>query len=172
MKTIYFVTSLPRTGTTSLCSMADLCGLKSIHVLKNQSLTQALDNGYNFFADTPFYNPEFLIGILESGLKDKYNIKFIYSRREIISHQNSLDKLFNKWKPSEKIYNQISLLDHLCYERLNIEYIKNHYNYIKKISSYYKIDILDYNFNKDWKPFCDFIEKPIPNKKIPHKNKL
>lgn len=169
---IYFVTSLPRTGTTSLCSMANLCGLKSLHVLKNQSFTQAIDSGYIFFGDTPFYNPEFLIGVLESGFKDRYDIKFIYSHREAVSHQNSLNKLFNKWKPPEKIVNKISLLDNLCYSKLNTNYIKIHYNYIKKISMLYNIEILDYRFNKGWGSFCDFIGKPIPNSSLPHKNKL
>ena len=107
-KNLFMVTSLPRTGTTSLCSMASHCGLKSMHVLKNHSLIDAINSNYNFFADTPFYSPEFLIGVLESGLEKTYNIKFIYSHREALSHQNSLNKLFNKWKPSKKIFNKIS----------------------------------------------------------------
>lgn len=176
---IFFVTSLPRTGTTSLCKMAEICGLKSLHVLKKISFSDALDQGYNFFADTPFYCPEFLVGLLELGLKTEKNnklenikVKFIYSHREQKSHENSISKLLKKWQPPQKIYNPLSLLDHLCYERLNEKYIKNHYHFIKKISSFYKIDILDYNFIEDWKSFCSFIERPIPNKKLPHENKL
>jgi hypothetical protein len=169
---IYFVISLPRTGTTSLCEMDNLCGLNSLHVLMNISFIEALDQGYNFFADTPFYNPEFIIGLLESGLQDRYNIKFIYSKRETASHQNSLNKLFNKWKPPNKIYNKLGLLDNLLYNKLDSNYTKNHYGYIKKISTLYKIEILEYTFNKGWKNFCDFIKRPIPNSALPHRNKL
>jgi hypothetical protein len=187
---IYFLTSLPRTGTTSLCKMANICGLKSLHVLKNISFADAINQGYNFFADTPFYSPEFLIGLLELGLKknDKlenlnnstelsslikiHKVRFIYSHRQQECHKISLGKLFKKWKPPLKIYNKVSLLDHLCYNKLDDNYIKNHYEYIKKISSLYEIDMLDYSFNKGWKDFCNFIEKPIPNKELPHINKL
>jgi hypothetical protein len=171
---IYFVTSLPRTGTTSLCKMADICGLKSIHVLKNISFIDAINQGYSFFADTPFYSPEFILGLLEYGIQNKYNIKFIHSHRDQESHKVSINKLFKQWKPPPptKIYNKISLLNCLCYSKIDQNYIKNQYNYIKKISSYYNIDILDYSFNKGWKDFCNFIEKPIPNTKLPHKNKL
>jgi hypothetical protein len=167
---IYIITSLPRTGTTSLCQMADICGLKSIHVLKNKSFKYALNEGYNFFADTPFYDPEFLIGILECEMLD--NIKFIYSHRETMSHQNSINKFLHTWQPPKKIHNKIGLLDKLCYNKLNQTYIENHYNYIKKISFLYNIDMLDYKLNEGWKPFCSFINKPIPNVILPHKNKL
>lgn len=169
---IFFVTSLPRTGTTSLCKMAEICGLKSLHILKNISFSEALDQGCNFFADTPFYCPEFLLGLLELGLKKENYIKFIYSHREQKSHEKSINKLLKKWQPSEKIYNLLSLLDNLCYNRLNENYIKNHYYYIKQISRFYRIDILDYSFDKGWEPFCNFIKKPIPNIKLPHQNKL
>ena len=169
---IYFVVSLPRTGTTSLCQMANICGLKSLHVLKNISFIEAIDSGYIFFADTPFYDPEFLISLLEFGINKNYTIKFIYSHREERSHIASVNKLLNKWQPPKTIYSKISLLDHLCYKKLNNDYIKNHYSYIKKISVFYNINMLDYNFNNRWREFCEFIDKPIPNVRLPHKNKL
>jgi len=186
---IYFVTSLPKSGAKSLCEMAETCGLKCLHVLKNISLTDAINQGYNFFTDTPFYSPEFLIGLLELGLNEDYDeklenlkirslelsslirtykIKFIYSHMESESYKLSLNKFLTQWKPNCKIYNKLSLLDQLCYTKLDENYINNHYNYIKKIAHFYKIDMLDYSFKKGWKDFCNFIEKPIPNKKIPY----
>jgi hypothetical protein len=152
--------------------MADICGLKSIHVLKNISFIDAINQGYNFFADTPFYSPEFIIGLLEYGIQNKYHIKFIHSHRDQESHEASMSRLFKKWKPDSKIRQKICLLDQLCYDKIDKNYIKNQYNSIKQISRLYSIDMLDYNINKGWRDFCNFIEKPIPNTKLPHKNKL
>ena len=65
---IFFVVSLPRTGTKSVCKMADLCDLKPMHVLDtSKRLISHIENGYNFFADTPFYNPNFFNSALNLG---------------------------------------------------------------------------------------------------------
>jgi hypothetical protein len=165
--TIYLVTSLPRTGTTSLCEMAKICGLKSLHILKNISLADALNDGYNFFADTPFYSPEFLVGLLESIDTKKYSIKFIYSHRDFELYKKSLDKLLTRWSPSSKLSNRIYLLDHLCYNNLSDSFIKNHYNYISTISKLYNVDLLDYKFTDGWEKFCDFIDCKVPSMPIP-----
>jgi FkbM family methyltransferase len=172
-KLLYFVTSLPRTGTTSLCQMAYLCGLKSQHVLHDKSFLEMLNQKYTFFADTPFYDPLFLIGLLE-GIQNQYNIKFIYSHKEILSHQNSLKKLYQIWRPPDinKIFDKLSLIDNLSYNKLLFDNIKNHYNYIKKISTFYNIEMLDYQFDQGWSSFCNFINSPIPDVPLPHLNKL
>lgn len=167
---IYIVTSLPRTGTTSLCKMAEICGLKSKHVLKHSSLTKCLSDGYSFFADTPFYSPEFLLGLLESN---NVKIKFVYSHRNHKSHTQSISKWLTTWKPSSSLNSKINLYDNICYSNiLNPEYIKQHYVYIKQISSFYDIELLDYTFDQGWKSFCNFINKPVPNQPLPHLNKL
>ena len=171
--TLYFVTSLPRTGTTSLCKMADICGLKSLHILRHSSFYKALKN-HDFFADTPFYSPEFLIGILEYGIQEKYKIKFIHSIRDIDIHLHSLNKLYKTWKPPDvnHIAKKLDLFDNLNYSKFSKKYIQQHHLYIKNISNMYSIEILDYVFSDGWDSFCRFIEKPVPSEKIPWLNKL
>lgn len=174
--TLYFVTSLPRSGTTSLCEMANICGLKSLHVLKSMSFKQSLDCGYVFFADTPFYSPEFLMGLLECGLQEKYLIKFVYSHTKKDDHLKSINKLYSIWKPSKRFKLKIDLMDILCHRNIVLtdknNYIDKHYTYIKHISSFYGISLLDFSFRNGWNQFCKYLDKPIPNISIPHKNKL
>jgi len=169
-KTIYLVTSLPRTGTTSLCKMANICNLQSVHVLKNDSFYSYIARGYNFFADTPFYIPEFLICILESFPNLKF--KFIYSHKNEDALIASLQKLKNKWNPLNKpINSKIRLLDSLAYNLLedNI-YIKNHFSKIELITKIYNIDMLSYRFHDGWAPFCEFTKTIMPIVSIPHLN--
>ena len=171
---LYFITSLPRTGITSLCKMADICGFKSLHVLRDISFYTAIENDSNFFADSPFYSPEFLIGILEHGIQEKYTIKFIYSIRDINSHVNSLNKLYKTWKPPSinNITKKIDLIDNLNYSKFSKEYIQLHHTYIQNIANMYNIELLNYMFSDGWENFCHFIERPVPDAKIPWLNKL
>jgi hypothetical protein len=173
-QTLYFVTSLPRTGTTSLCKMADICGLKSLHILRGISFYAAIENNSNFFADSPFYSPEFLIGILEYGIQQQYSIKFIYSIRDTDSHVNSLNKLYKTWTPPKinHITKKIDLFDNLNYSKFSREYIQLHHTYIQNIANMYNIELLSYIFSDGWENFCRFIDRPVPNAKIPWLNKL
>lgn len=169
-KTIYLVTSLPRTGTTSLCEMANICNLQPVHVLKNNSFYGYITHGHNFFADTPFYIPEFLIGILESF--PNFNFKFIYSHKNEDSLISSLQKLKNKWNPLNKpINSKIRLLDNLAYNLLESRlYIKDHFAKIELITKIYNIDMLYYSFQDGWFPFCEFTKTVVPTVPIPHLN--
>lgn len=168
MKNIYIVTSLPRTGTTSLCEMANICGLKSLHVLKHISFIDALNFGYNFFADTPFYSYDFLIGVLETLDPKQYSVHFIYSHKDFESHKRSLNKLLSLWLPKKNNFtDKIHFMDYLCYKNLNDNFIKNHYKYICYISKLYNIKILDYKFSDEWSIFCDFINVQNPSVPLP-----
>lgn len=161
------VTSLPRTGTTSLCEMANICGLKSLHVLKHISFIDALNLGYNFFADTPFYSYAFLIGVLETLDPKEYSVHFIYSHRDFETYKRSLNKLLSLWFPSNNFNDKIHLIDHLCYKDLNDTFIKNHYKYMSYISKLYQVKMLDYKFSDGWNTFCDFISVPNPSVALP-----
>jgi hypothetical protein len=170
MKTIFFVTSLPRSGTTSLCEMSKICGIKSQHILGNHSFQKLIDNEILFFADTPFFSPEFLVGFLENNTN--YNVKFIYSLRETESHTESLKYLYKIWSPFSEKHCKHNLLDRICHEKIiKTDILKNHKKYIKLISETYDVPMLEYSFSNGWTNFCSFIDKPIPNQPIPHKNK-
>lgn len=171
-ETVYIVTSLPRTGTTTLCQMANICNIKSSHVL-SIDFQQSLASGTRFYADTPFYCPQWLIGMLESNFQSRYNVKFIYSHRNLKEYKDSLAFLLSVWTfpNKDQIKNKTGLINHLCYENMSDDYINNHYTYIEKICKFYNIDMLNYQFADGWSKFCMFIDKPEPNQPIPHLNK-
>ena len=176
---IFFVVSLPRTGTRSLCEMAQMCNLNPLHVLykvrnyQNAPFSDIIKNGVNFFSDTPFYNHYFLNSIIEYGIQEQFNIKFIYSIRAYWGWKKSFDKMINdEWRPKNK-YKVLSRIDYLDY--INYQYIYQYYHNtddhlkdIQLVSEIYNIPILLYSFDVGWEPFCDFIEKPIPKTGIPH----
>jgi hypothetical protein len=176
MTSIYLVTSLPRSGTMSLTAMANICGIKTNHVLGGKNFLKLIENDVHFFSDTPFYSPEFLLGLLETLPLDKYNIKFIYSHRDQESWSKSFSKLINRWKPMFKIptQNKAMLHDVLCYNHItpNTDIVK-HYQYIKEISNIYKIPLLDYTFSSGWTPFCNYLGVSTPDCELPwlHKSK-
>lgn len=176
---IFFVTSLPRTGTTSLCKMAEICGLKPIHVLYSKEyfelLCDYIDNGYNFFADTPFYNHFILNGLFETNLIKQYNIKFIYSTRHYTDWKLSFDNMIKKWRPQQlkQDFNKTQFFDYVNYEYIKEYYFdtSKHLHIIKLLSQLYKIELLEYNFDSGWQSFCNFIGCDIPTTNIPHMNK-
>ena len=163
---IYIVTSPPRTGTTSVCKMAEMCGMKPMHVLRG-SFRKALEEGHVLFSDTPFYVPEFLCGLLES-LNCK--VKFIYCHRDADEWRESMKRLEGIWRPG-KLKNRLGALNDLCYEYMDSDlFIERHYKNIKKVSEAYGVQMLDYRFGDGWAPFCDFVGKPEPDVEVPHMN--
>ena len=173
---IYFCSSLPRSGTNSICRMASICGLKPMHVLNNSKrLIEHIEDGYNFFADTPFYNPNFIVSFLES-YKNSDSVKIIHVDRNMEEWHNSFTGLWAGWSSKPNIRHDsnsiINFLDKLNYEYLlqyedTKERYKIHRHSIKEIAKLYNIEILYYSFSDGWKPFCDFTNKPIPAHEMP-----
>jgi hypothetical protein len=159
--------------------MGEMCGLKTKHTLEGSKsnkfeclkLHELINDGYSLFSDTPFYSPEFLMGVIET-IQNPFDIKLIYSHRTEESWVKSLDNLFKIFKvPDVNGKDRKFLHDNLCYNYIqrNDGY-SNHYKMIKEISNVYKIPLLDYQFSDGWKPFCEFVNKEIPNCDIPHLN--
>lgn len=114
---LFFVISLPRTGTTSICSMANICGLNAAHGYPN--LMYGLQPAeYNFYSDVPWFSFSVIEWVIQwsnvipvvSGwgshsdedghAYDPYtaNKKFIYIERDV-------DSWYNSWKNSELNHN-------------------------------------------------------------------
>ena len=167
---IYIVVSPPRSGTTSICKMAEICGLNPMHVLSNISFSEAIHQ-YNFFADTPFYSPEFLIGLLQTYK----NVKFIYITRSPEEIKQSMIKsgVYN-YLSGEKVfsymYDKLLIHDFIFLKNVR-QNLQDHYNIMTKISNIYGIEMLSYNFADGWEPFCNFIDTNIPDVPIPHLNR-
>lgn len=168
---ITIVTSLPRSGTTTICEMAKICGFKPCHVLK-EDFSISLEK-YNFFADTPFYSPEYLLALSQIYK----NLKFIYINRDLSDVYESMQKT-NIDKYLEDYLNKVDninkkevLQDALCWNFIHKNKSLDHKNIIFSIARNYSIPILEYNFNEGWDSFCSFMECEKPKKEIPHLNK-
>ena len=170
--TVYFVVSMPRTGTTSVCRMAEICGLKAEHVLRWPLTSRIHTEGFKFFADTPFYMPEFLIGVLQY-LDD---VKFIYLDRDAREWKASFDALNKRmrelWSRGGRTPTQREdLHDRVAYTYFNKERTQaEHKKIIQDIARVYDIPMLSYNFVQGWQPFCKFIGVAVPTCDIPHLN--
>jgi hypothetical protein len=180
--TKYIVMSLPRTGTKSICKMAEICGLKQKHC----PLTYNLPENYIFFADTPCFSQNFI----ESLCSNKNNIeyKFIYIEKEYLKIFESWERLgllknYNSWLSDE--FEPVSI-----WQRIDSESYKNAFHNQKlsrdnckeiflrhkkeclDIIKKYNKELLIYKFDMGWSIFCDYIGyKNYPSIDIPTINK-
>ena len=183
----YFVVSLPRTGTTTLCKMGNIVGLNAKHCPHKQLSHFLKTNQYNFFSDTPIFTPSTIDIIC---VNKNYDSKFIFIDRDFTDIFQSWIKvnLFGNYLHIINTYNNnkdgISssmLFDYESYVEAFDNKILNEVNYLEIFNKHKKMVIdkilgndkplLVYNFNDGWKPFCDFIGTDIPNVDIPILNK-
>jgi hypothetical protein len=187
METKYFVISLPRTGTKSLCRMAHECGLKFKHAAVT-TFEKSLRDGHNFFADTPCYVPSFVESICN---REDIKPKFIFINKEYSSVFESWKKvnlylnytrMYNQWMDEDlkskmtinsktdflSLHESFSetFMDESNFEKL----FELHKEKVLSIVKQHKKDLLIYNFTEGWKPFCEFINCEIPDSNLPHLN--
>jgi hypothetical protein len=185
--TKYFVVSLPRTGTTSICKMAKICGLNPKHAPQIH-FDNFLEN-YDFFSDTPVFCPS---TVMQIASNDNINSKFIYIQR-------NFDVVFDSWKrvklyenynrmvsgkKTGDVFGECIKFDIDSYENaFNYEFLdennykdvfENHKKTVLNIIEENKKPLLIYKFEDGWKSFCDFLNVDIPEKDIPilNKNKM
>jgi hypothetical protein len=178
----YFVVSLPRTGTTSITEMADICGLKTKHCPFNYFQVYMDNNNYDFYSDTPVYVPS----VIEKLCK-RDDVKFIYIDRPYSEIFDSwvnygLFKTYNEMllENEKKTISKGRLIDFSSYHESFLEkkltqetyqeIFEEHQNQVKSIIRDHNKDLLIYKFTDGWKPFCDFIGVEIPNQEIPKLN--
>jgi len=186
-ETKYFVVSLPRTGTTSICQMAKICGFNPKHA--PQMYFDSFLGRHDFFSDTPVFCPSVINQIISNN---NINSKFIYIERDF-------DIVFDSWKrvnlyknysgmvsgkKSGEILSKSMQFDIDSYENA-FDYKFLDENKYKEIFESHKKTVLNiiegnekplliYNFEDGWKPFCDFLNVDVPEKDIPllNKNKM
>lgn len=187
IKTKYYVVSLPRSGTTSICKMAKMCGLNSNHAPVGNLKYRSIATSFDFFSDTPVFCPREIENICSY---DNVFPKFIYIDR-------CFSEIFDSWKRVNLYKNYKEMLstdkhtmnhskkfDFEAYQNafneveLNdenyIEIFQKHKNLITEEINKFNKPLLIYNFNEGWEPFCDFLNVSIPEENIPilNKNKM
>ena len=186
MRTVYFVISLPRSGTSSISRMANIVGFKAQHP-PHQSFVHNWKGQWewNFFSDTPTFCPKNVEMVCQST---EIEPKFIFIERDF-------DDIFNSWVNVNlfKNYNKLieasngdseyhpsmefdfdSYTDAFGGEILTEEnyrtIFQNHKTKVLKIVEEYNKPILIYDFKDGWGPFCEFTNTEIPDEEIPHLN--
>lgn len=183
MNTIYSVISLPRTGTLSIGKMAKIVGLKPNHVPLWSWNYYITSKEYNFFSDTPMYDPNIIKQLCDTSDID---LKFIYIEKEPV-------KIYDSWDKVNLLYNYNFLLNQpedtlkpgQLFDRqtyfntfgsiLNtkeeyLEAFKIHKKTVLDIVQESKKPLLIYDFRQGWEPFCSFVQCDIPKVEIPHLN--
>ncbi len=175
-KTKIFGIGLQRTGTTSLYSALTMLGVKSApHAIPLfYNLHDSILNQYDAFMDNP-------IPLLYQDLdKQLPGSKFILTTREEGAWLKSVEWLFNTRFPemegrlksiADDIHQRFygtSVFDEEIFKRKRMQYYDEADRYFSQRTN----DILKIDITKqpDWKPICDFLNLPIPNKKFPWLN--
>jgi hypothetical protein len=181
---VYFVISLPRSGTTSICKMAKICNLKPNHAPHASLKSRIIRKEYNFFSDTPVFCPKEIHKICEINEIDP---KFIYIDRDFF-------QIFDSWK-RVKLFNNYQRMYSADFENMrptmkfdlesyndafnNNVLTENNYNEIFYNHKTRVIDavkknnkeLLIYRFEEGWEPFCEFVNCAVPKEEIPNLNK-
>lgn len=179
----YFVISLPRTGTTSVCRMAKECGLNVSHA-PNLYFKSRINENFDFYADTPVFCPD----VIENVIKNEtINSKFIFVERDFdlvfsswvnvglyANYISMYDSDFENLKPTQQ-YDLTSYNKAFNNKKLDVHNYANIFEeHRKKVTSIVESsgkELLIYNFNDGWDKFCSFLKKDKPNVDIPHLNK-
>ncbi len=184
---MYFVISLPRSGTTSICKMAKICNLKPNHAPHASIKARILRREYNFFSDTPIFCPKEIDKICEF---DSINPKFIYIDRDF-------SEIFDSWKRVNLFTNYQKMcsadlemmratmkfdLDsyndafdqNILTEDNYTQIFENHKNRVIEAVKRNNKELLMYRFEEGWEPFCKFLDCVVPKEEIPvlNKNKM
>lgn len=165
------VASLPRSGTTTACAMAKILGMNPVYV-SSRSFPDLLNAGFDFFSDTPYYCPFYLMALFQHH----QNIKVIYLKRPLIDVECSIKgTILNNYHSNVNFEQSLSremVQDVAAWREVNNpEFRREHFGKIKNLCLAYNIPILNYYFDEGWEPFCRFLGKPVPNDSIPHLNK-
>jgi len=180
----YFVISLPRSGTSTISKMAEIIGLRWIHPPHSRYENHIKNNKAEFFSDTPIFNPNVINEILkyegitpkfifiDRGFDDLYNSwvncnlyrNYLGMYNEYIN--GNKEKLNSGQKFDFKNYHESFGEKKLTEDNYN-EIFQKHKNTVIDIVKESNSDLLIYNFKDGWEPFCNFLNKELPNKEIP-----
>ncbi|MCK5636026.1 MAG: hypothetical protein KAH91_01295 [Thermoplasmatales archaeon] len=155
-----------KTATTSLSKALGIMGYRSVHYLRMGYCPKIgwiefiRKSNYDTFADWPMMKGDFY----KELDKEFPNSKFILTLRDPQSYGKSFEKFFKKtvWeiKNPEQLKKEIKR-----FENRNNEII----NYFKDRPS--QLLVIDIFKGVEWSELCNFLDKPIPKKPFPHKNK-
>lgn len=169
-KTKVFGIGLGKTGTTSLCSALSILGYKAIHLPKS---IDCLDQ-YDAATDTS-------VAIAFKELSRRYpNAKFILTVRPVedwlsswAKHDQKVHTLTNGRLPSLFLQLRIQTFGQCEFDP--IIWKARYERHLREIDSYFSAHpsaLLRYDIcgGEQWKPLCEFLELPLPQRAFPRQN--
>lgn len=180
--TAIVITSLPRTGTTSICRMLEILGFKTYHAPLSK-IRQLMGAG-RAFADTPCFAPSIMNWTKTQTITP---VKHIYLDRTFDSWFDSMTKSTNLLKTNYSF--QTTPDEHLNANQLND---KKYYNEVfgdanPVLSDFREIvkerfythreialawEPFVYKFSDGWGPLCEYLNLNTPEgADIPHLHK-
>lgn len=178
MNNVVFITSLPRTGTTSMRNMLEILGYKSYHT----PLFKIFDLYHPgvAFSDTPAYVPSILEHF--NKMPNTQN-KFIYIDRDFeswfksVTESTQILRTYERMskRPKEDL-TENQMADVKFYHEIFGDIQVNSSNfkeYIKNKFFMHREKVIDmgivYSFDDRWESICEYLELEVPqNKEIPH----
>lgn len=178
IKTKFIVVSLPRTGTKSLCEMAQIMGFEVAHA-PGTAYYSALATA-DFVADTPAFMPS----LIKEALDSSDEVKFIYSAKSPRDWMLSMDKvgLSNNYNEMCRM-NREDMTAHnkIDYDALyevfsgpvaalpiTMKAYRDHGTMVRTLIPADRL--LVYNFSDGWAPLAEFMGVDVPDVEIPHLN--
>jgi len=163
-----FCIGVPKTGTTSLHKALKILGYKSVKMYDWTSYWKKGEDKYidmikksyfEVYSDYPFG-----MNIYKKIDREIPNSKFILTIRDSKALKKSYINFYENSPFSEYIINNLE------------EILKNTKERDKEINDYFKdkksqLLIMDILNGDKWDKLCSFLNKPIPKKPFPHKNK-
>jgi hypothetical protein len=156
-----FVIGYVKTGTTSLSKALSILGYRATQILRGGKepkegwVKYIKKLKYDAYADYPMFKENLFIEI-DKGIS---NSKFILTVRDKKSWEKSFENYY--LNSSEKEKNKVIKEIDKHNERV-VEYFKD------KPSQLLIMDIIG---GDGWDKLCKFLNKPIPSKPFPHRNK-
>ncbi|MDH7517125.1 MAG: sulfotransferase [Candidatus Thermoplasmatota archaeon] len=159
----------PKTGTTSLHKALKILGYKSARMFdwptyqkygEEKYIEEIKKSSYDAFVDYPFGDKEFYKKI-DLHFPES---KFILTVRDTESLKKSYYNFYKNSQISERMLKNLSEKMKFL-EKRNEEII----NYFRDKPS--RLLVMNITGGDGWEKLCNFLDKPIPNKLFPHKNK-
>ena len=163
-----FGIGLSRTGTTSLAHALRILGYKIVHHPRPPLIPSVINiiKRFDGATDSP-------IAYQYKKLDELFpNSKFILTTRPLNDWLRSCEKFIRKGgiKRDDK-FRELFYGDKDFNKETYIETYKKHH---KEVFEYFKnreLLVMDLTKNFNWKTLCRFLNKKIPKKKFPHRNK-
>lgn len=178
-----------KTGTTSLTKALQILGYSvcpehimfSInskyfyeHSIGNYENLFKIVNNYNAFEDRPWNHDDFYKKLDEKFPDSKFILTIRDTDNWIESYRRWSIKIHLKEKWFYKLISQVCYgVDDFLSDELNMrnKYNKRNQDIINYFKDTNKLLVLNFEESQDWKPLCNFLNKPNPNCEFPHLNR-